>query len=285
MNWGVHCDWNPLTDVLVSTPEHYVWLPNCAVARHTMDSGGQLDRQQALSQHEALRQRLASLGARVHAVPPSADLPDLSFTRDTTAMTPWGLLSCRMSEAERSAEVRYVEDYVCSLGVPLWHRTRAGSLEGGDICMLRPGLVVIGVGGDRTSMEGAMEASDAFAAEGWEVRRYRYDAYFLHLDTFFCLAAQDLALACTDIIEDEFLDWLGRIGITLIPISFKEMRRLGANILALGDGQVLSSSQNRRANAAMAEHGLRVHEVDVSQFALGGGGIHCLTMPLARAHA
>jgi N-dimethylarginine dimethylaminohydrolase len=285
MNWGVQCDYDALTDVMVSAPDYYKWLPNCAVARSTIAGGAAVDLDLARSQHESLRRALESAGVRVHAVPPHSDLPDLSFTRDTTIMTPWGLLSCHMAAAERSAEVEHVEAYVRHLGVPLWHKITQGHLEGGDVCLLRPGIALIGSGGERTTREGAAEAADAFRDAGWDVRIYPFESYFLHLDTFFCMVAADAALVCPDVVEDELLDWIASLGVRMIPVGFKDMRRLAANVLALGDRRVLAAAHNSRANAAMREARLTVIEVDVAQFTLGGGGVHCLTMALARTPA
>ncbi len=283
MNWGVACDYDVLTDVLVSPPDHYVWLPNCAVARKTIGHGAGFDLDLAKRQHEGLRHALEASGVRVHAAPSRPNLPDLSFTRDTSVMTPWGLLSCRMAMHERSAEVDVIESYVRALGAPVWRRIASGSLEGGDVCLIRPGLALIGVNGERTTEAGAAEAAQAFRDEGWDARLYPFEPFFLHLDTFFCMVAEDMALACIDIIDDDFLNWIAARGVRTIPVSYKDMRRLGANVLALGDRRVLAAAHNSGVNAAMREAGLSVIETDITQFTLGGGGVHCLTMALGRA--
>jgi N-dimethylarginine dimethylaminohydrolase len=69
----------------------------------------------------------------------------------------------------------------------------------------------------------------------------------------------------------------------LVPVTREEVRRLGANILSLGGGRLVSSLDNDRVNAVLERLDYQVIRADVSQFALCGGGIHCLTMPLARA--
>ncbi len=60
------------------------------------------------------------------------------------------------------------------------------------------------------------------------------------------------------------------------------MRGLGANILSLGDGRLLSLPGNRRVNGLLERLGYMVIPVEIDQFTRCGGGIHCLTMPLAR---
>ena len=68
----------------------------------------------------------------------------------------------------------------------------------------------------------------------------------------------------------------------MIPVSYKEARRLGCNLLALGRRRVIASAGNVRVAAELRRRGVRVDMVDVSQFERCGGGIHCLTMPIAR---
>ena len=111
---------------------------------------------------------------------------------------------------------------------------------------------------------------------------YRFDPHFLHLDTQFAMVGDGLALACADVLSDDFLLSLGRYGIELIPVSYKEARTLGCNVLALGDRRVLTASSNSRVNALLEARGYTVETLEIDQFTRCGGGVHCLTMPLAR---
>ena len=77
-----------------------------------------------------------------------------------------------------------------SIGVPRWKWATAGAVEGGDIHMLRPGLVVVGSSGDRTTPEGKVrvyETRDAGAT--WTARGDglpQDDAYLTILRQAFC---------------------------------------------------------------------------------------------------
>jgi arginine deiminase len=57
---------------------------------------------------------------------------------------------------------------------------------------------------------------------------------------------------------------------------------LGCNILALGEGRVVSARGSTALNAALRAEGLEVLDPELSLFTLGGGGPHCLTCPLSR---
>jgi len=111
---------------------------------------------------------------------------------------------------------------------------------------------------------------------------YPFDPHFLHLDTQFAMVGEGLALACPDVISDGFLVQLAKLGIELLPVSYKEARTLGCNVLALGDRRVLATADNDRVSAILRARGYDVETLDPDQFTCCGGGVHCLTMPLAR---
>jgi arginine deiminase len=197
-------------------------------------------------------------------------------------MTPWGLVELRPSEPHRRAEPGYVARAMHELGVPMLGPIGEGRIEGGDICILRPGLVLIGYSGDRTDKAGAKALGAIFEREGWEAIYSCFDPRFLHLDTQFTMVSGNRAVACVDTLEEGLADRLNGLGIELIAATRDEVGRLGANLLSLGANRIVSPADNRRLNRALHAAGFEVIAVDIDQFARCGGGVHCLTMPLAR---
>jgi N-dimethylarginine dimethylaminohydrolase len=209
-------------------------------------------------------------------------MPDLAFTRDVAVTTPWGLVALNPALAHRSVEVDHFVEWAGRYAGGPAQRIRRGKIEGGDVCVARPGLLIVGVSGTRTDEAGAEEFSARFAREGWDVLTCRFDEHFLHLDTIFCMLDETHALACVDALDDGFLDAVARRGIELLAVSYKESRRLGCNVLSLNGRQIVASSATPRVTALMRRHGFTVSEVELDQFSACGGGVHCLTMPLAR---
>ncbi len=273
-----------LTDVLLCRPTYLDTVPCCSVTRESIRDGFTVSREAATQQHAALEAALVRNGVRCTLLPESAGLPDLCFTRDTSVMTPWGLLGLRPAASHRRDEVLEVLGMAMRSDIPLLGSVEHGTVEGGDVCVARPGLVIIGSSSERTDDVGATAIADLFRSAGWAAEIYRFDPHFLHLDTQFCMVAEDLALACTDVLSDDFLMMLSGRGIETLPVSYKEARRLGCNVLSLGRRRVLSSSDNRRVNDLLSARGFEVEAIDVSQFARCGGGIHCLTMPINRTN-
>jgi N-dimethylarginine dimethylaminohydrolase len=85
-----------------------------------------------------------------------------------------------------------------------------------------------------------------------------------------------------DVLDDAFLVALAVRGIRLIPVSYKESRTLACNILSLDGRTILVAAGHERVATMLREKGFRPIPIDISEFAACGGGIHCLTMPLAR---
>jgi arginine deiminase len=279
--WGVDSGYGRLTDVMVSPPPP-IEIARCdkaevdAIARG-LECGSAL----ATRQHKAFVRALRDEGVRCATVPASEKLPDMSFMRDVAVMTPWGLLDLRPA-GPRLAEAAYVRDHARGWGVPYVGALEEGRAEGGDICVLRPGLVAIGWSGERTDKQGALALARFFEAHGWKAILTHFDPYFRHLDTLFGLAGRNRALACVEALDPAFVGQARTLGIDLVPITPSEVQRLAANVLSLGGGCVLSSAENSRVNLELARLGHRVVAVDIGQFTRRGGGAHSLTMPLAR---
>ncbi len=83
-------------------------------------------------------------------------------------------------------------------------------------------------------------------------------------------------------LDDDFLDIVAGWGIAVIPVTYKEQRALGCNILSLDGRRIVVAAGHERIAGALCAHGFVPIAVDVSQFTACGGGIHCLTMPIAR---
>lgn len=271
-----------LTRVLLGAPDHLAVVPCNSVSRESIRNGLSACADTARRQHAALARALESEGVRVELAPAKPNLPDLAFTRDTSLMTPWGLVGLKPGAWHRSAEVDVVLDAAERAGLPILGRIERGTVEGGDVALVKPGLVVIGVSGGRTDEAGAEALAAIFRARGWRAWIHAFDPHFLHLDTIFCMAGPGLALACTDVLDDDFVDDVRAEGIEVLPVTYKEARRLGCNVLSLGDRRVLTTSSNERVNRELARRGYRPIPLDLSQFTQCGGGVHCLTMPLER---
>lgn len=280
--WGARSETGRLSDVLLSAPAHLEMVPCNAVTRENLAKGLDTEPAIAARQHRAFAAALAEAGVRCEYVKPLGGMPDLSFTRDSVLIGPWGLIELRPAAGHRRAETRHVAATVRALGVPTHARVEEGTIEGGDVCLLRDGLVVIGHSNQRTSEAGARALGGLFEEKGWEVIHTRFDPRYLHLDTIMTMAGDGCAVMCPAALEEGFVTRLRKLGLDLIEASTREVARLGVNLLSLGGRRVVAAAGGNRLNAILAERGFEVIPVEIDQFTRCGGGPHCLTMPLAR---
>ncbi len=280
--WGADSEFGVLTQVMLAPPRHLDLVPCNTVSRASIDAGLDCSPDKAVEQHDALARALERAGVRCRFLPSITGLPDLTFTRDSSVMTPWGLVLLRPASPHRQSEPDQVREAAARWDVPIVGAIEAGTVEGGDVCLLRPGLVAIGWSGERTSKAGAEALADIFERRGWRALLTHFDPEFLHLDTLFTMVDRNRAVACAEVLEDGFLATLADLDIAVVPATCEEVHALGPNLLSLGRGRVLSSLDNRRLNGELERLGYHVEALDIGQFTRCGGGVHCLTMPLAR---
>jgi N-dimethylarginine dimethylaminohydrolase len=268
-----------LTEVLLCPPDHYSWQDTNAVAHGTLGSRRRFDRSKALDQFAGLVEVLRREGARPRFLTPEPHLPYQVYTRDSSQTTPWGPVLTQLRMPQRRGEYAAVIDFH---GQGFWKYASAGTCEGGDIHIIRPGLLLVGHSGVRTDEAGARQLAGWFEAEGWTTRLEPFAEHFLHLDVLFCMARDDLAVCCLDVLGREFGLWLADQGISVVPATYAEVMAMSCNLLSLGGGRVISPAHSARINAELRERGVTVFDPPLDVFAAGGGGVHCMTMPLRR---
>jgi N-dimethylarginine dimethylaminohydrolase len=267
---------------LVCSPDNFRWLPTSAISRATLDSGRRFDRELADRQHVEMVAAYEDAGVRVHFLEPDAALPYQVFTRDSSAMTPYGAVIAQLHQwwrrGEYAAALRFYQDNQ----IPIRGMVTAGALEGGDLVILEPGRAVIGAGEARTQEPAARQLAGWLTEDGWEVKVVPIPERFVHLDVLLAVLADRLAAACSDVLSAGFVSWLRGRGFELIEVPADDAFALGANAISLGDERVMSIAGADTLNAALRARGLTVHELDLSMFTLGGGGAHCLAQAIRR---
>jgi len=280
VRWTVESETGVLTDVLLCPPEHYRWLDTNAVAHGTLGADTPFDPGRARTQYAGLVEVLEREGVRAHYLTAEPHLHYQVYTRDSSQTTPWGPVLTQLRMPQRRGE------YASLIGFHqedrFWKYASAGTCEGGDIHIIRPGLLVIGHSGVRTDVAGARQFASWFEARGWEIRLQAFAEHFLHLDVLFCMATDSLAVCCVEVLGQAFADWLGVHGIAVIEVSYSEVMTMSCNILALGAGRVISPRHSGRINGELRAAGLTVFDPPLDLFAMGGGSVHCMTMPLKR---
>jgi N-dimethylarginine dimethylaminohydrolase len=281
-DWGVDSEFGRLTDVLLGPPRNFRWLPTSAISRATIDRGAAFDSGAAQSQHAEMVSIYEDAGVRGHHLEPDPALPYQVFARDSSTMTAGGSVVTQMHQWWRRGEYAAVIEFLRGNEIPVRGMITAGALEGGDVIIVEPGVMLIGCGEERTQHIAASQLAGWMREDGWEVRVEPIPARYVHIDVLCAVLAPKLASVCVDVLSANLLAWLREKGFELIEFTADHAFQLGGNAISLGDDRVLSSAGADELNDKIRAHGITVHDPDLSMFTLGGGGAHCLAMPLRR---
>jgi N-dimethylarginine dimethylaminohydrolase len=281
--WTINSETGTLRDVLLCPPDYYEWIPTNDISRRALEYGQKFDKQGIFSQFRELEDALEDAEVKRHYLVPTPGLSYQVYTRDSSQVTPWGVVVTQLERPQRRGELGAILEFYRRTGEPIWKVPSAGCIEGGDIHVIRDGVLAVGYSGGRTERPGAEQFGQWFREQGWDVCLVPFAEHFLHLDVIFSMVADGIALGCIDVLDDAFLAWLSEHGIKLIEVSYKEaMQEMACNILALGKNRVISPRHSKRINAAIRAEGFTVLDPNLDLFAAGGGSVHCMTMPLRR---
>ena len=249
-------------------------------------------------------------------------MPNLYFTRDPFATIGSGVSLHRMHTVTRNRETlfgKFIFQYhPVYKDAPKWYdRGETSSLEGGDILILSPEVIAVGI-----SQRTEEDSIDKFAHTVLSISRtfQKILAFnipktrsFMHLDTVFTMVDRNKFTVHPNILseitvyvmeleegrvhireeqgrlEDILKEHLGLDQVTLIkcgsdsPIdAAREQWSDGSNTLAIAPGEVIVYERNYVTNRILEDHGITVHAIPCSELSRGRGGARGMSMPFVR---
>jgi len=249
-----------------------------------------------------------------------APLPNLLFTRDSSVWLREGVavtaLAMDARRRETSITAAIYRHHPRFAGTPLLYggdTEHSAWLEGGDVLVLAPGVLAIGVG-QRTSPAGVEAFAErlfgAGEADAVLAVPIAQDRATMHLDTVCTMVDRDAVVmypAIADSLEayvvtasgvsgpEPFLraaaaamdiPQLRVIDTGLDPVTAeREQWDDGNNTLALAPGVVVAYERNTKTNARLAAEGIEVLPIAGSELGTGRGGPRCMSCPVARGAA
>ena len=245
-------------------------------------------------------------------------LPNLMFTRDSSF---WIGPRVAMTSLALPARIRETSltDLIYAhhprfLGVRRAYESHTAPVEGGDVLLLAPGVVAVGVG-ERTTPAGAEALArslfDDNLAHTVLAVPIAQERATMHLDTVCTMVDVDAAVmypAITDSLSAFTLtrtpdgirisdaaqfvkaaavamgiDRLRVIDTGLDPVTAeREQWDDGNNTLALAPGVVVAYERNTETNARLADAGIEVLPIAAAELGTGRGGPRCMSCPAAR---
>ncbi|MFF5231055.1 arginine deiminase [Dactylosporangium sp. NPDC000521] len=273
------------------------------------------------------RAELRAGGGLVHALMDRTDfvidpLPNLLFTRDSSvwiggqvAVTSLAMHARRRETTLTHAIYRHHPRFSAT---PLVYEPGLEHLEGGDVLLLAPGVLAVGVG-ERTRPAGAERLARRCFERGLAhtvlVVPIAQERATMHLDTVCTMVDVDAVVmypnvastlqawtvTSTDLQLDELvvsgpepfivaaakamrIDTLRIIDTGLDPVTAeREQWDDGNNTLAIGPRLCVAYERNTETNAQLERNGIEVIRIPGSELGSGRGGPRCMSAPIARA--
>jgi dimethylargininase len=200
------------------------------------------------------------------------------FVRDVALATPAGYLQLRMGLPARRGEDAWMAGQLGALGVERGGAIESpGRLEGGDVFLMGK-IALVGLS-SRANAEGVRQLEQLLAPFGCRVRAVEVPAPHFHLGSILSPVGPERVLCVAGTLPAAFLAGLDVIEA---PAARGEGPAT-ANVLCLGSDEVLADAAERpRTLEALDAARVRVHTVELSEFAKGSGGPTCLVLPLER---
>ncbi|MCA0993339.1 dimethylarginine dimethylaminohydrolase family protein [Pseudalkalibacillus hwajinpoensis] len=231
----------------------------------------------ALEQHEAFVKVLEANGANVRELQAASSLPEQVFTRDIGFAIHDELFVATMNEQVRQPEVNTVKAFLEENEIS-YQEGLPESIEGGDV-VVDGSTIWVGNSG-RTSQVAIQELQKRLPAYTVVPLSLRED--ILHLDCVFNIISEEIALVYPSAFTKDDLSKL-EARFQLIHVTEEEQFYMGPNVLSIGEGKIVSLSQNKRLNRILTAHGFRVLPIDFSEIIKSGGSFRCCTLPLERS--
>ncbi|CUH96803.1 hypothetical protein P22_2914 [Propionispora sp. 2/2-37] len=273
---------NTLKKVLLCPPTYFEFEPINVITEDWLKKGEKVNKAECMREHADFVQAYQENGVEVVLMDPAPGLTYQVFARDFGACVAEGIIMGRFREPCRSGETVTYETKIKELGIPVIARCTAGAFEGGDFWMLDEYTIVHGIIA-RTDKAGCDNVARQIRELGYTMVGVPCHRENLHLDMCFNMVADKVAVVCKAALPDFFLKMLEKRRFTLIDVPQEGVFCHYCNVQALGDGRVISFTNNKIVNEKMRSLGIQVTTIDLVEILKGGGGPHCMTFPLKRA--
>lgn len=267
--------------VLMADPKYFD--VEYAINPYMQDEHGNLkkvNKSLAIEQWSALKNLFESLGLEVSSLKAQEGFPDMVFTANQTFPFLKGeqtqIVLSRMNSKERQGEVEFFKSWSLQENIECYTLKTKENFEGmGDALWNYESEEIFGGYGFRTSKEVYSELEDLVGRPVVPLKLVREDFY--HLDTCLAIANKDTAFTVFEGFDEASLNTLKSKFKNLIQIPLNEaLEGFAANLCCVNGSDVLIQKGNSETTSQARASGLKVHELETSEFMKSGGSVFCM---------
>ena len=230
-----------------------------------------IDIERARQQHADYETLLTSFGLQIVRLPALHEQPDAVFVEDAAIALDELAVVAPMGAASRTAESKTVEAALTRF-MPVKRLSSPATLDGGDVMRA-----------DRRLFVGTSRRTNVAAVDQL---RHLLEPYDYEVVSVSVRGALHLKSACSWLGHDavlanpEWLDTAPFSGLEIVAVDASEA--WGASVLNV-DGRIVMPAGFPRTARLLADRGLDVHVIDLSELRKAEGGPTCLSIVLPNA--
>lgn len=237
----------------------------------------EVDRTRAVEQWDALHRAYLDLGETIELAEPVAGLPDMVFSANAAVLWQGQAVLSNFRHSERQGEEDHWADTLQGLGFTVHRLARDLAFEGAGDALFVGDRLFCGHG-FRTDHGSHCCVARLLDVEVISLRLV--DERFYHLDTCFCPLNDSTVLFAPDAFAPESAQTVRRLVPHVIEVPVEVAAGFACNAMVVGD-QVVSSLAIRGLAPKLCAAGFRTIALPMGEFMKAGGGVRCLSLPLA----
>jgi N-dimethylarginine dimethylaminohydrolase len=235
---------------------------------------GKVDRKKAQRQWETLKRTFKKLGMEVSLIQPVKYLPDMVFTADQGAIYDHIFIKSNFRNPERARESLYTLDWFKKRGFTIVELPEGVYFEGQGDLLFFDSRILIGVG-QRTNLRAARIIGSLLREK--PLILHLKDPFFYHLDTALCVLPSQNLMVYERAFDESSLNKIRKLAKHIVSLSKHDASLMACNALVYKNSIVISKGCSQGLLSNLRRLGMRIFEVELSEFLKSGGGARGLT--------
>lgn len=235
------------------------------------------DTKMAIRHWEILYKTLCSLGAVVSLVEPVEGLPDMVFTANAGLVYGKKVILSHFMHPERQGEEKHYDRWFHDNGYECHKLPRGIHFEGEGDAVFYKDIVLLGHG-FRTDLKSHSYIGDITERDFKSLKLI--NPHYYHLDTcLLYLKEPDIIIYYPGAFNYEGIEIIEGLSSRTLRIYEDDAGLFVCNSVCIGSNLILNKCTDRLADT-LSDSGIKIIQVDTSEFMKSGGSVRCMVLGL-----